>query len=157
LPLGPIPPSSPQKKNKVHLGVETPTLSISAPKVGLVSFRAAGSLGSRPQHLPTGPYLETRREKEASRSPRIPSSDRRHCPRSCPGTRTLCLEPPSAETLETNGPGVLPSGRLHSKCCLHTEVRTEVRPSPVEPEGSEVRPPPPIVAPRRQGQEEQGP
>lgn len=40
-----------------------------------------------------GPYLETRREKEASRDPRTQSSGHKRCLRSCWGTRRLCREP----------------------------------------------------------------
>lgn len=68
--------------------------------------------------LPTGPYLETQRATEASKSPQIPSCDRRRCLRSCQGTWRLCPGPPSAATRGTNGPWAPPSRRLRSRRCL---------------------------------------
>lgn len=73
----------------------------------------------------TGPYLETPREKGASRSPRTQSSGHKRCFRSCRGSRRLCHEPRLAESRETNGLGEPSSPRLHPQG-LWRGVRREV-------------------------------
>lgn len=73
--------------------------------------------------LPTGPYLETRRATEASRSPQTPSCDRRRCLHSCQGMRRFCRGPRSTATRGTNGPGAQPSPRLRSRYCLRRGSR----------------------------------
>lgn len=126
----PAGPHSPQI-NPLRASLSATPLAFLHPK--LCRFPAAPATGP-----PRGPYLETRRAKAASRSPRTRNWGRRRCPRSCLGTRRLCRGPRPAETRGTNGPGALLSARLRSKCYLGRRVSRGARLSRVEPGGPEV-------------------
>lgn len=101
-------------------------------------------LGPKPSRFiprrgaPAGPYLEIQKATEASRSPQTLSSDRRHCPHSCRGTRRLCPGPRSAETRGTNGHGAPPSPRQCWRCCLRRGGGTGAQ---VGPDDSKAAPP----------------
>lgn len=70
----------------------------------------------------TGPYPETPREREASRSPRTRSPGHTRCLRSCWGTRRLGRELRLAESRGTNGLGAPPPLGLRSRGRLRRGV-----------------------------------